>query len=345
MDIITLLHQKIQDYLREGKINDLTPPQKKAIPYILEGRNCLLVAPTGLGKTEAALLPLFHLLLGGKRVKGEKKGIYILYITPLRALNRDMLQRTLQWGKKLGLDIALRHGDTPQGERKRQTRHPPDMLITTPETLQILFAGAILRSHLKNVRYVVVDEIHDLANNERGAQLSVSLERLVEIAGEFQRIGLSATIGSPEIAANFLSGKDRIAKIIEVKFEKSMEIEVELPEVARYDYDIAKKLSFDVKTAANIRRVNEIIKKKSSSLVFVNTRDMGEVLTSRLFQLGLQVGIHHGSLSRDARIEAENQFKEGKTKALICTSSMELGIDVGKQISLSNIILPDRSRD
>ncbi len=325
MEARNLIHQKIRDYLKKENIHTLTPPQKKAIPHIIKGKNCLLVAPTGMGKTEAALLPLFHLFL---EKPGE--GIRILYITPLRALNRDMFQRTLEWGKKLGIDVALRHGDTSQRERRRQSRKPPDMLITTPETLQILFMGSRLRTHLKNVRHVIIDEIHELANNERGAQLSVSLERLAEISGDFQRIGLSATIGSPSIVANFLIGKGRNCKIIEVKYEKEMKIEVKFPTPQKKDYDIAKKLSLDLGSAAPIRKTKEIIEKNSASLVFVNTRDMGEILASRLFQLNTQVGIHHGSLSKNARIEAENRFKTGKTKALICTSSMELGIDVGK---------------
>ena len=305
MEVLNNIHKEIREFLKKENICELTPPQKMAIPYILSGKNCLLVAPTGLGKTEAALLPLFHHLLLNTR-----KGIQILYITPLRALNRDMFQRTLEWGEKLDIDIALRHGDTIQRERRRQAREPPDMLITTPETLQILFTGSLLRSHLKNVRYVVVDEIHELANNERGAQLSVSLERLGEVAGEFQRIGLSATIGTPKTVANFLMGKNRKCEIIEVKFEKEMEIEVELPTQEKKDIDIAHNLSLDVNSAVPIRKAKEIIEQNSASLVFVNTRDMGEILASRLYQLNTQVGIHHGSLSKNARIEAENRWSE-----------------------------------
>ncbi len=278
-----------------------------------------------MGKTEAALLPLFHLFL---EQPGE--GIRILYITPLRALNRDMFERTFEWGKKLDIDIALRHGDTSQGERRRQSRKPPGMLITTPETLQILFMGSRLRTHLKNVRHVIIDEIHELANNERGAQLSVCLERLAEVAGDFQRIGLSATIGSPNIVANFLMGQGRNCKIIEVNYEKEMNIKVTFSTPQKKDCDVAKKLFIDPESATPIRKTKEIIEKHSSTLVFVNTRDMGEILASRLFRLNTQVGIHHGSLSKNARIEAEHRFKMGKTKALICTSSMELGIDVGK---------------
>ena len=215
--MFALLNTKIREYLRATGIYEPTPVQEKAIPKILEGKNALIIAPTGLGKTESALLPVFHRFL---EVKPEK-GISTLYITPLRALNRDMLRRTIDMGKFLGIDISVRHGDTPQHERYRQSKKAPDMLITTPETFQILFTGKKLREALSNVRWVIIDEIHELADEERGAQLSVGLERLEEISKfGFQRIGLSATIGTPEEVARLLGGLEngnfREVEIIDV---------------------------------------------------------------------------------------------------------------------------------
>jgi len=337
------LNPKIQDLLISKDIVEPTEPQTKAIPPILEGKNVLLIAPTGLGKTEAALLPIFNNFLEERKIfkKNEKqsKGISILYITPLRALNRDMLRRTIEWGKKLGIDIAVRHGDTSPSERSRQSKNPPDMLITTPETFQILFIGKRLRKHLFSVRYVINDEIHEMADDERGAQLAIGLERLYELTKEnghsFQRIGLSATVGTPEEVARFLVGVNdddfRDVKVLEVDVTKHIDIKVELPTIKKSDYTNANKLSIEPISFSSLRRCKELVDHHVSTLIFINTRDGAEILASRFHQWveNFPIDVHHGSLSKIARIESEDSFKSGKLKSLICTSSLELGIDVG----------------
>ncbi len=334
------LDKKIQKYLISKKINNPTESQTRSIPFIIKGENVLLIAPTGLGKTESALLPIFNNFLKQKNNQEEDiKGISIVYITPLRALNRDMLKRTIEMGKHLGITISVRHGDTSQNERAKQSRNPPDMLITTPETLQILFTGKRLRKHLQKVRWVVIDEIHELADDERGSQLSVGLERLFEITKEinhsFQRIGLSATVGSPDEVAKFLAGfekrKQRLVKIVEVDITKLIKLKVEIPKIQKTDYPPAKKLYIEPFSFASLRRCKELVDKHVSTLFFINTRDGAEILASR-FNIWLKnypIGVHHGSLSKLARIEAEDDFKNGKLKSLICTSSLELGIDIG----------------
>ena len=339
--VFSMLHPKIQSFLNFRNIEKPTEPQVKAIPTILKGKNVLLIAPTGLGKTESALLPIFHDFLERRENSQEKtdKGISILYITPLRALNRDMLRRTIELGKALGIDIAVRHGDTSQSERARQSRNPPDMLITTPETFQIIFIGKRLRKHIQMVQWAVVDEIHELAHDERGAQLSVALERLEELTSEnghsFQRIGLSATVGSPEEVKKYLGGlennKFRDVAVLEIDVTKHIDIRVELPVVKKEDYTNANRLSVEPISFASLRRCKELIDEHTSTLLFINTRDGAEILTSRfhLWKDKISIGVHHGSLSKHARIESEDDFKAGNLKALICTSSLELGIDVG----------------
>lgn len=341
--VFSLLHPNIQQMLRKENIVIPTEPQKKAIEPILKGLNVLLIAPTGHGKTEAALLPIFHCFLKqreqAKIAVTKHQGISILYITPLRALNRDMLRRTLKWGKELDISIAVRHGDTSANERARQSRYPPNMLITTPETLQIMFTGKRLRNHLQSVRWVIIDEIHELVRDERGAQLAVGLERLIELTSgssqKFQRIGLSATVGSAEEAARFLGGMEnnrfREVTILEVDVMKHVDLQVELPDIQKEDYVKAAQLSIEPRSFSSLRRCKELIDNHVSTLVFINTRDGAEILASRfhLWKPEMPIGIHHGSLSKQARIEAEDLFKEGRLRALICTSSLELGIDVG----------------
>jgi ATP-dependent Lhr-like helicase len=340
--VFNLLNQRIRDLLSANKLEQPTEPQRKAIPSILKGQHVLLIAPTGLGKTESALLPIFHNYLIRKEScasNKDAKGISILYITPLRALNRDMLRRTFEWGKQLGVSVSVRHGDTSQSERAKQSKSPPDMLITTPETLQILFTGKRIRKHLSTVCWVVIDEVHELAGDERGAQLAVGLERLLEItkqAGhEFQRIGLSATVGLPAEVARYLGGKEntqfRPVEVLEIDVTKHIDIRVEIPSVKKDDYSLANRLSIEPISFALLRRCRELINEHASTLLFINTRDGAEILASRfhLWREDLKIGVHHGSLSKHARIEAENEFKAGILKSLVCTSSLELGIDVG----------------
>jgi len=321
------LDPRVVDAAKAAGIVELTEPQLQGIPPIVAGRNVLLVAPTGIGKTEAAILPIFHHLL-----REDPKRIAALYITPLRALNRDMLRRMTFFAERLGLDVAVRHGDTPPQERARLTRKPPQLLITTPETFQVLFTGERLRAQLANVRWVVVDEIHELANDDRGSQLAVGLERLATLAGrEFQRIGLSATVGSPDEVAAFLGGVGRPVEIVQVRIPKGVRISVEWPDSGAEDERMAEGLHVARDQASALRRCRELIQHHRSTLLFTNTRDTAEFLASRLrlWSDDPPIGVHHGSLSRDVRIQMEDDFKAERLKGLICTSSLELGIDVG----------------
>jgi ATP-dependent Lhr-like helicase len=301
------LDPRIRECIRKRGFAELSEIQALALPQVQAGKHLVLIAPTGTGKTESAMIPVFDALL-----RERSAGFSALYITPLRSLNRDMLQRLSWWCRELGITVGVRHGDTTTTERRKQALSPPDLLITTPETLQALFMGKVLRKHLRNVRYVIVDEIHELASGKRGAQLAVALERLAEYCGEFQRIGLSATVGNPDEMGRFLCG-ERDFSVVQVDVTKHLELSVE------FAGDSFEKQA---------RWVGEAIDRHESTLVFVNTRVTAEALGHQLFSRG-DVEVHHGSLSRDVRIDAEERFKSGKLRALICTSSMELGIDIG----------------
>ncbi len=320
------LDSRLVESLSRRGIDRPTEPQRLAMPAILSGDHVLLVAPTGIGKTEAAMLPVLQRLS-----EGGRGGIRCVYVTPLRALNRDLWHRLREFCEALDLRIAVRHGDTPQSERTAQSKDPPDVMITTPETLQIMFTGRNLRSHLSKVRFVIVDEIHELAEDERGAQLSVALERLAELAGEFQRIGLSATVGSVDEISGFLAGRDRRVKVLRVSAVKDMRVQVESPPQGVVDVTLAERLQTDAKHLACMTRCRQLVDGHSSTLFFVNTRDSAEALGVRyhLWDDDFAVGVHHGSLSKAIRIQMEDEFKSQRLKALICTSSLELGIDVG----------------
>lgn len=325
-----LLAKPIQKLLIECGMEEPTLPQKKAIPKILEGKNILLIAPAGTGKTEAAFLPLLHQLLISP---SREQGIKLIYITPLRALNRDMLSRLEWWCRSFDLRASVRHGDTPQQERKAQALFPADILITTPETLQIFLLGKRLREQVRSVKWVIVDEVHELADNKRGAQLSLTLERLRELKkGDFQIIGLSATIGSPREVAGFLCGAGRECEVIDVSVAKEITIDILYPKAGKSDEELARELYTFPEVAARLRAMQDLIQKQQTSLIFTNTRPMAEVLGSRfrLLDLRLPVSVHHGSLSSFTRVRAEKGLRGGELKGVICTSSMELGIDIGR---------------
>lgn len=313
--------------LKQRGITEPTPPQADVIPRILKGGHILLVAPTGIGKTEAAMLPIFDTI---SRTKGSRSGFRCLYITPLRALNRDMMRRMEEYGKALNITVGVRHGDTSQAERNHQSQNPPEILITTPETLQVMFTGKNLLKHLKGVEWVVVDEIHELSNTERGAQLSVALERLCLVAGEYQRIGLSATVGNVDSVARFLAGTKREITVRKHDTHRDFDIDVESPAPCD-DAKLLDKLQCDPDILGVMKRAREIIESGRSTLFFVNTRETAEWLAARyhIWDETISIDVHHGSLSKENRMDMEDRFKKGEIRSLICTSSLELGIDVG----------------
>ncbi len=312
-------NQPLDPYLLEKfhslGFKQLTEIQKKAIPIIFQKHDSLVIAPTGSGKTECSVIPIFT------EIKESKKTgkIKALYITPLRALNRDVFRRITRYAQNDGLTIEIRHGDTTQSVRRKISNVPPDVLITTPETLVILLTQKKMLDALSELEWVIIDEVHELLSNERGAQLSLSLERLqLNSKSDITRVGLSATIGNIEETAKFVVGTKRKCKIVKDT------------SIRKYDVEI-KYIDGTISDVAD--SIIEYITKldlNSPVLLFTNTRGEAEFLASILKEKStINIELHHGSLSRQVREETESILREGKQSIVICTSSLELGLDIG----------------
>jgi len=332
------LRPEVMRLVKARGFTEWTEIQEKAIPLILEGKNVLAIAPTGLGKTESVFLPILSKILDAHDA-GDKRGIKALYVTPLKALNRDLMERLLFWTRVLGISLAVRHGDTSASERVKQRDQPAEVFITTPETLQSMLVAPKLKDSLSNVKFVVVDEVHELVESKRGLQLELGLERLREKTPFFQAIGLSATIGSEEKAARFIA---RDAIVVKTVLERGLKASVECPTQPKTES--LEELGVSKESRAKLERVMDLIEAHSRTLLFVNTRYIAESLGSLLAETRLkdEVAVHHSSLSKEARLETEKEFKSfgGKLKAIICTSSLELGIDVGSVDLVIQFISP-----
>lgn len=273
-----------------------------------------MIAPTGSGKTECSVIPIFALMRGS-----GGRGIRTLYVTPLRALNRDVFRRITRYAHEYNLSIEIRHGDTSQKDRKRIKENPPDILITTPETLVILLTQPKILDALSFLEWVVIDEVHELLASERGSQLSLSLERLqFNSRLPLTRIGLSATVGNSEEAGKFVSGTKRRCEVIRDKSVRRYDVEIVY--VNGTVSDVAERI---------INHVSEL-GLDSPVLLFANTRGEAEFLASILKEKSqFKIELHHGSLSREVREETEHSLREGRRGIVVCTSSLELGLDIG----------------
>ncbi len=330
-DALERLDPELRRIARNLGYERLLPVQEKAIPVIASGRHTLVIAPTGSGKTEAALLPVLALM---RRKKKTCRGVWTAYITPLRALNRDILVRIEKLVNAAGFRVMVRHGDTTQSGRKAFLRDPPEVVVTTPESFNLMLTTQNAKKVWGCTRWVIVDEVHELLDSERGSELSVALERLEQLTGgRIQRIGLSATISEKtEREAVRLLAAGRLVSIVKDSGGKQYDIRLEV--VPSDDYWVNAS-----------KRIAEIASETPGKiLVFTNTRGTAELLASALSKiLGADmVAVHHGSLSRAVRETAEKRFREGSLKVLVATSSMELGIDIG-EISLVVQFLSPRS--
>jgi len=293
----------------------LTDIQKRALPTIYRKIDSLVIAPTGSGKTECSVIPIFSHLKETKKL-GKIKA---LYITPLRSLNRDVLRRITKYAEHEDLTIQIRHGDTPQSQRKKISDSPPDVLITTPETLVILLTQQKMLTALSELEQVVIDEVHELLASERGSQLSISLERLqLNSNQKIIRTGLSATVGNIHDAAHFLVGTNKPCKIIQDK------------SIRKYDVEVKFVKGSISEVADSIIEYIEKSDINSPILLFTNTRGESEFLASILREKTLMnIELHHGSLSKQVREETESILRSGASGIVVCTSSLELGLDIG----------------
>src|SRR5205809_904611 len=316
-----------------------TEPQQRAWPVIQQGGDVLIAAPTGSGKTFAAFLSAIDGLVR-QGLNGELRDeTQVVYVSPLKALSNDVqknlseplaeIRATLpeQGLPDVEVRTQVRTGDTPQSERQAMLKHPPHILVTTPESLYLILTSDRAREMLRSVRTVIVDEIHAVARDNRGSHLALSLARLDALIGKRpQRIGLSATQRPIEEIAQFLVGTGQgLPTIVDAGHIRTLDLALEIP-----SSPLEAVMSAEVWEEVNAR-IAELITQHNTTLVFVNTRRLCERLAMHLSErLGAdRVTSHHGSLSREKRLEAEERLKRGELQALVATASLELGIDIG----------------
>ncbi len=344
-------HPIIREWFAD-RFSQPTDVQLKAWPGIAEGRHLLITAPTGSGKTLTAFLWAINRFATGDLKPGATR---VLYVSPLKALNNDIRQNLMEPVGRIrnlfrekgqsfpDVRVMTRSGDTSQEDRRKMFRHPPEILITTPESLNLLLSSKSGRSVLCHLSTVILDEIHAVAGTKRGVHLITAVDRLVRLSGEFQRICLSATVRNPETVSQMAAGsvmtgsvhdpqyRPRTVDLIRSTAEKRYQIEVKYP---------GKEAANAGDTAWDLlaRECRDIVEKNRSTLLFTNSRRLCEKMTFKLNRLCRQpmVYSHHGSLSRSLRQNVEQSLKQGDLKAIVATSSLELGIDIG---SLDEVVL------
>lgn len=340
-EILSALHPLVREWFL-SKYSEFTPPQRYAIVEAFKNNNILITSPTGSGKTLAAFLAAISMLVEKAEKNELEDKVYVVYVSPLKALNNDIkknleepLSEIYELAEKKGIKlqkirIAVRTGDTEASERQKQMRRPPHIFITTPETLAIVLCSPKFSKSLSEIRYLIIDEIHAIAENKRGVHLSLSVERLQRIQkGKMVRIGLSATIYPLDEVARFLVGYEygieRDCIVADVTFEKPMDIKVVSPINDFFSAtaeEINEKL-YDL--------LAEYVRRSKTTLIFTNTRSATERVVYHLRKKlnDFPIKAHHSSLSRDVRLEVENELKNGSLRCVVSSTSLELGIDIG----------------
>ncbi len=353
-ELYRLLHPWVRAWFQE-RFGTFSPPQRYAIPNVHERKNCLISAPTGSGKTLSAFLAILSELVALAERGELENRVHCVYVSPLKALGND-IRRNLEEplhgiseiaGRDLGIRVAVRTGDTSAHEKQKMLHKAPHILITTPESLAIALTAPGFSKHLRGVEWVIVDEVHALAENKRGVHLSLSLERLHEIVGkDFARIGLSATIHPLDEIARFLVGRRygrvltemaqddgaaedlwRDCLVVDARFDKRLDLQVLSP------VDDFIRCSTEELHSNLYELLAKLIDAHRTTLIFTNTRSGTErvvhFLKERYPHLSEHIGAHHGSLSKELRLSLEERLKRGELKCVVCSTSLELGIDIG----------------
>ena len=341
-DILSKLSAPVRNWFMD-KFPDFTDPQKVAIPRILNGDHLLLCSPTGSGKTLTAFLTIIDDLVR-KSIDGNLEDtIHCVYISPIKALANDIqknligplneIKERFLPGRAQDISVGLRTGDTPQKERERMLRKPPHILITTPESLGLALASKRFRPILNDLKWLIVDELHSLVPTKRGTHLSLSLALMDSVVeSDVQRIGISATMEPLEDVAEFLvasdsreseSGSQRVS-IAKISGSRELDLDIILPTPRFTSIPVKEILDH------NIDRIKELVEAHTTTLVFVNTRNMTETFVQRLKVAGLEgVEGHHGSMDKSIRLDVEQRLKNGLLRCVVSSSSLEMGIDIG----------------
>ncbi|MBU1158229.1 MAG: ATP-dependent helicase [Candidatus Thermoplasmatota archaeon] len=338
--VLSLMHPIIAEWFK-SRFTEVTEAQAMAVPLIHSREGVLVSSPTGSGKTLTAFMAILNeLTLMAEKEKLEDR-VYAVYVSPLKALANDInanLIRPLDEISELfrskgrpvpRIRVGVRTGDTLPNERQKQLRLPPHIFITTPESLSLVLSTPVFRKKFEQVSYVIVDEVHELCDSKRGVALSLAIEKLRSICPkDFVRIGLSATVAPIQEVADFLAGveggKPRAIKIIEVYRQRSLDLQVLCPasDMTSLSFEVVNSKMYDV--------LKDMIDSHKTTLVFTNTRSGTESVVYKLKERGLEnVGAHHGSLSRETRLEVEERLRRGELKAVVSSTSLELGIDIG----------------
>ena len=332
--IFSILNPIVSRWFK-NKFGKFSEPQKFSVIDINSRKNILVSASTGSGKTLTAFLSILNHLIDCSEKGILENKVYVVYCSPLKALNKDVSLNLIeplqemeeQAGKKFGIRIGVRTGDTTAAEKQKMLANPPHILVTTPESLALMLSSPKFKDHLRNVDWFIVDEIHALAENKRGVHLSISMERLQRLSPAMSRVGLSATVAPLENVAHFLVG-NRKCEIVDIPSLKKLDLQVVSP--------VADLINTDYTTISNetYNLIDKLLQEHKTTLIFTNTRSGTERVVHHLKEkfpknYSENIGAHHGSLSKGHRTELEKNLREGKLKAVVCSTSLELGIDIG----------------